>query len=980
MIRDRIEWIPLTLYAIFRNKRRSFAMISGIILGVMILSGIFLYSTVLKQQNFETIVENAPFEIMLNIENDGTIVENRETLGDLVNLIQSDPEISDYTILAGGTDDFEASVIIDKTGIGYSGPTVDDDEDLFGGGMSPLFVDPDIHTSLIGERIVKTDFEGDFSKIASGNTTIIPRSVASEYQLRVGDKINTINITYSQYSWVDNFDSKVFRGSLTNVEVVGIFEINTGEAGLFSDLFAMKDLLFSSSLLNSTLPEINDVIKNNEGFFLAVKIDENQFDISDPENMNGGINKYINKIVKRAQNLNTTEYPDGLRVSGFNFIEMLLLPFQIFNIFITVFDILLVAPAVILALYLLFFGVEMSLEERRREIAIKKVQGADTRQLFGEMRNESFLLFIFGTAIGYLGGIFGAWIIASSLGFLKFNVGSFTDFQDFFQIDGSTLAWSAGIVGLIVLIQVYKKGRSFIESEVSEAVQRYEEKKVGFLRRNKLDLVCFGIGSIGVFLSINSTHDVIDLPFEPSGLLAFVINGLGPFFFWIGGALVGARIAKKVPLKLEKFFLSLAIFKDVASVIRSGLRRRGDIDRLAIIIVLTLSIATLAASQGTTDEMHAIRTIEWEVGSDFQVNFALPADYSQNLTSIQVNGENAVNQVLGLGTGPTIRILNDEFSIVGFNATSEYENVKNGKSIGIWHSDSFSGSTKRALKKLKDNPFGVYLSGGSVNLLDEKVGNEIKLNIPILGTENLTSFRVEILGKIDHFPGNIGGETIIAHSDLIQKLRALAENKSSDAYENLAMNASRWLVKTNKGMQMSSSVINLFREQLQQIQYYSSDISLKKELDALKSGKGSFGIPGLLSLDFIVSVSAALISTFAFVSILMERRRYEFAVLRAIGAKKLQIYKLAIGESSLMILTSVIWGIIIGVGITYQFNGVFEIFSIFLGGGSLDRQIVFPWLSVILIGLGMTLGMLLATLLSVRSAARQDLSMATRVV
>ncbi|MHA2252324.1 MAG: ABC transporter permease [Candidatus Kariarchaeaceae archaeon] len=972
MIRERLEWIPLTTYAIFRNKRRSFAMISGIVLGIMILSGIFLYSTVLEQQNFETIVNNAPYEITLNLRTD----ETRESLLDLADLIQSDPEVLDYTILAAGTEDFGAEVIIDKAGFGESDPNRGE-EDIFGFGMTPIFVDADFHETEIGKKTVKTNFEGDFSEISAGNTTIIPRSVASKYQLRVGDIIKKVNITYSQYFWVDDFDNEVYRGSLSNVEVVGIYEIDTGDAGLFTGLLETHDIFFSSTLLNSTLPEIDNIVARDQGFFLAVKIDEKEFKISDPEEMNNGINKYINQIVKEAENLQTAKYPYGMGVYGKNEIEELLIPFQIFNIFITIFDILLVLPAVILSLYLLFFGVEMALEERRREIAIKKVQGANTRQLFGEMRNEAFLLFIFGTAIGYLGGIFGAWIIASSLGFLKFDVGSFNDFQDFFQIDTSTILWSAGIVGLILVIQVYRKGKSFIVSEVSEGVQRYEEKKHGFLRRNNLDIVLFAIGSIGIVLGLLDKLNLYQA--DLSFLLSFVIYGLGPFFFWIGGSIIGARLSKKIPLKLESTFLSLAVFKDVSRIIRSGLRRRGDTDRLAIIIVLTLSIATLAAAQGTTDEQHAIRTIEWEVGSDFQVNFALPSDYTHNLTSIQINGENVVNQALGLGFGPTVTILNDAFSIVGFNATEEYENINSGKSTGIWHSDSFPGSNKRALKKLSDNPIGVYLGSDALGTLDEKVGNEIKLNVQV-GDKDFSSIRVKILGKVSHIPGNIGGGTIITNSALIQKLRALAGNKSIDAYDNLPMNASRWLVKTNKGMKMSSNDINLFREELQQIQYYSSDISLKKELDNLKSGSGAFGIPGLLSLDFIVSVSAALISTFAFVSILMERRRYEFAVLRAIGAKKLQIYKLAIGESTLMILTAVIWGIIIGAGITYIFNGVFVVFSIFLGGGFLDRQIVFPWISVILIGLGMTLGMLLATLLSVRGAARQDLSMATRVV
>ena len=50
---DVFDRFVFSLQSIMRNKRRSTAMIAGIILGVTILSGIIIHSEVLQNQNFE---------------------------------------------------------------------------------------------------------------------------------------------------------------------------------------------------------------------------------------------------------------------------------------------------------------------------------------------------------------------------------------------------------------------------------------------------------------------------------------------------------------------------------------------------------------------------------------------------------------------------------------------------------------------------------------------------------------------------------------------------------------------------------------------------------------------------------------------------------------------------------------------------------------------------------------------------------------
>ncbi len=959
-IKGLFEWIPLTIFAIFRNKRRSFAMISGIILGVTILSGIFIYTAVLNQQNFDTVVENASYEIRFDIVDNETI----SNMNKLVDMIHDDPRVEDTAIFASAPDNFGTSITNSKKTVAA--------EQAFSRGRTtvvPMFVQDTFKDTKIGQKISK-GMDGSFE--FSGNSTVVPRSYATIYQLKVGDVIDEMNITFTDFNNDNGVLFPSTTSTLKNVKIVGIYEEPTGDSGLFGSLFATYDLYFSFDTLDKYMKDIDSLIKSDNGYFLGVKIKESEFSVSDPETMVDEISKFISQVSKKGEE-------QGLEVTGYNMIAALLLPFQITSIFLTIFDVLLAAPVVILSLYLLFFGLEMSLEERRREIAIKKVQGADSRQIFAELRNEAIVLFIIGYIIGYIGGIIGAWLISSAIGFMRLQPGGYEEFQAFFRYDKTAIIWSVVIVGGIMIWQTTKQGKSFIEQEVSEAVQKFKESKDSFIKRNKIDAILLFIGIVNLSLSVLSNEFNYDLKLNL--FLKILINGLGPFFLWIGGALFGARVSKYVPQKLQRFFLALPQMSDVARVIRSGLKRRGDTNKLAIIIVLTLSIATLAAAQGNTQQIHSIRNLEWEIGSDFQVNFAVDSNYTSTLMNVS-----GVSDVLPIGFTPDFRILSSTFKLAGINITKEYLNYKNNKNIGIWHVDTFTDmDTATGLEKLYNNPNGIFISEGTGYRLDIDVGDKINLKITVgdqsSGNTSLyTISNVEVLGIYDHIPGNIQGGTIFSSSNMVQKIRAISDNRTIDAYKSLEMNASRYLVKTNKGMDMSVDEANDMIAKFAQLNNIAGIRSLKTEINNLLNTQGSYGISGLLSLDFLVAVIAALISTFAFSAIIMERRKREFAVLRAIGARKSQIYKLALGENFLLVLAAVIWGTFIGIGITYQFNGVFEVFGVFLGSGPLNRIVFFPWVEIILIGLFTMIGMLLATMLSVRSAANQDLSIATRVI
>mgnify|MGYP007004224439 CR=1 FL=1 len=103
-----------------------------------------------------------------------------------------------------------------------------------------------------------------------------------------------------------------------------------------------------------------------------------------------------------------------------------------------------------------------------------------------------------------------------------------------------------------------------------------------------------------------------------SWFLEGLINIFGPFMLWIGGALLLGRLGAAGPRIMQFFFSRSPLLSDV----KRGLKGSGStesVNRLAVIMLLTLSIVTLAAVQGYTGTLVDERTADVNVGSDLQV-------------------------------------------------------------------------------------------------------------------------------------------------------------------------------------------------------------------------------------------------------------------------------------------------------------------------------------------------------------------------
>ena len=197
IIRVPLETIPTTFYAIFRNKRRSLAMLSGIVLAMSLLSGVILYNDELKEDNYRSMVSNNPFEISFNIIGN----ESLESMQYLANTIESDyTKASDTIILCSGSSNQQNTEL---NGDLYPEASDSNETPSIGYEFQPRFVENNFYVGEIGQRIFE-DIQGNST--LRNDTVIVPQTFLQMIDLEIGDQIELVNLTLRHYYQDENDD------------------------------------------------------------------------------------------------------------------------------------------------------------------------------------------------------------------------------------------------------------------------------------------------------------------------------------------------------------------------------------------------------------------------------------------------------------------------------------------------------------------------------------------------------------------------------------------------------------------------------------------------------------------------------------------------------------------------------------------------------------------------------------------------------
>ena len=633
----------------WRGKERGMAVIAGVFLASLVITTVLAYGVGLSQLFFEESLDSEPFDAKIEfartpVENASGWSNNTTTMTEVCDeLMDEFSEFNDCTLVlgrqgihSGGFFNIEFVVaqplemraisdnenpLWDSMNFDYpealdAGPPISDKRAIRF--LGPEAFDGELADRL-GENIIAGLGEWPMPENMSDDRGIIlPSTIASEAQAKVGDVLDELTFAYV----VD--ESTLLEASITedncageitpennemiycrmwmtveNLTVMGIYEPwDFGNPTLpFNPIFTTWEVLEE--------PQRATLI-DNDHMYLGVTIDRGQL----PTTSTADAAEWLENLGTEVQDGNYTDA--GVELYYTDIVSGTILFLNIFLGLIQIFDYIIMIPIVFLSIAVLIYGLVLSLEQRRREVSIHRVIGADGKSLQGMVLLELFVMSSVAWLIGYILALMAVPIVLSAVGFMEFRTGDF-DVNPTLGI-GSTMFTAIATLGLAMIFG-RSRARDFIELEIEEGVRKTTVKAEP---KRWLHWSAFLFGMLAVidtWLEMNGSEDGIVSNFFIEGLIGII----GPFALWIGGALLLGRIGAKGPQIMQLLFGRSPLLKDV----KRGLKGSGSaesVNRLAVIMLLTLSIVTLAAVQGYTGTLVDEKTADATVGSDLQIS------------------------------------------------------------------------------------------------------------------------------------------------------------------------------------------------------------------------------------------------------------------------------------------------------------------------------------------------------------------------
>ncbi|MAK25786.1 MAG: hypothetical protein CMA02_00745 [Euryarchaeota archaeon] len=456
-------------------------------------------------------------------------------------------------------------------------------------------------------------------------SVILPASIAGPLGIQVNDTIDSLEFGYVLDTAVN--PEKIDRsecpgfiertgGGLQHCRLTLTVE-NLNVSGIYEDwqfgnpTFGFNPIFMTWSILDNE--SITTLMDSDHGY-LGVAIDRSLLPTSSTSDAEDWLTRLSQSIMYGEGSLSSEpmNYSGGIQLFWYDTISGTITFLEIFLGLIQTFDYILMIPIIILSLAILVYGLVLSLEQRRREIAIHRTIGGSAGQLQSMVLREVLVMSSVAWFLGFIFALQAVRLVLAAVGFMEFEE---LEFDISVKLGLTSILFTAVCTIGAALLFGNTRTKDFLELEIDEGVRKVPTRKKP---KTVLHVIMFLIGLIAVI------EAWIEDSTGESGLIDnFFIDGLiglfGPFLLWIGGALIFGRIASLGPRFFSLMFGWTPLLKDI----RRGLKTGGGegIGRLATIMVLTLSIVTLAAVQGATGTLVDERTADANTGSVLSIQF-----------------------------------------------------------------------------------------------------------------------------------------------------------------------------------------------------------------------------------------------------------------------------------------------------------------------------------------------------------------------
>ncbi len=641
----------------WRGKERGLAVIAGVFLASLVITTVLAYGVGLSQLFFEESLKSEPIDAKIEyartpVENASGWSNNTATMVEVCDELREEfSQFSDCTLVlgrqgihSGGLFNFDfvvaqplemrgisdndnplwSNVTFDYPEAEENGPPISDQRAI-------RFFGPEAFDGELAERYGPSIIAGSGEwpspeEMNQSQGIILPSTIASEAQASVGDVLESLTFAYV----VD--ESTIFEGTVTDDNCAGEVTVENNEMMYCRMSMTIENLTVMGiyepwPFGNPTLPfnpifstwevlteDQRRVLMDNDHMYLGVTIDRGAL----PTSSTAEAAEWLEALGKAVQDGSYTD--EEVELYYTDIISGTITFLNIFLGLIQIFDYIIMIPIVVLSISVLIYGLVLSLEQRRREVSIHRVIGADGQSLQGMVLLELFVMSSVAWLAGYLLALLAVPVVLSAVGFMEFRTGDF-DVNPTLSV-GATVFTAVTTLGLALLFG-RSRARRFIELEIEEGVRKTSQVAEP---KRWLHWLAFLFGMLAVadtWLEANGNGDGVVSNFFLEGLISI----FGPFALWIGGALLLGRIGAKGPQIMQVIFGRTPLLNDV----KRGLKGSGSaesVNRLAVIMLLTLSIVTLAAVQGYTGTLVDEKTVDVTVGSDLKITTEKPFNES----------------------------------------------------------------------------------------------------------------------------------------------------------------------------------------------------------------------------------------------------------------------------------------------------------------------------------------------------------------
>jgi len=942
--------------SIRKHKTRSLSLLLGMIIGITLVASVFVWTDTGTRVAVDDYFNDNLYQY--NAVQRGTTFTG--LLGDVQDWFREQPYYQTSHIVYNSVGVLNGTNLSPSTPY-YPYPYTNGIKDV------QAFFVPD---GLLPFVQSKFHYNGTFS-VTPGTCLISTRAVADAEEIlnqtiTIGTRIdiaiasiNVDNLSPATLGHINQFN-------LTQIQVVGIYTLPAADT-------VLNNAFDGASRTNYPGSGLETVFGWNDGIiFHYDQLDQGQRDSLtsnsvyprllvrfDPATLVAGGLHQVPVTLRTVKNRAEVDFNNAISVFGerqLQFLEEFITAYQSRQTMAV-----LVAPVIILSIFLTTFATNIFLSGRRAEVAILRARGASFQQLYVAFILEFIAIGIVALCIGMVFSLFVGSLIPSSVGFLQFD---FTIFNRFFSVVRlEPLTWIISSITCLVppLIFTMIYVRSFLRTEIYQAL-------VGISPQGESDLsvtVLYFIGCLallGLFL--------VAIIWLPSSPMSAIVQFIYAVVIWTLLSDSGSRIVRRGVAGITRGFRPL--FGERTVIFEKSMRtRRERIVPLLLILTLTFSVTVFAVVEAQTVQINASRQIEYFIGADLRIETgSVPT--SRITEILAVSGvEEATPLVKTWAQIGTVAL-----DLYGIDSSALAE-------IGKWDSTSIIGIDPiLALQALQNNPSGIILSHTIATEFGKTVGQGIRVVVYGQGGLGIVEeYPFEIVGLGFSSPG-------LGYFDPEDPSRPLDSTngfqfQAERPFALINMDHLTYLNMTNTELMLASTNNH---ERIEDIQEdilalgFPTQVNSPTTFSLEEAYPDGYlfnrGVVSILSIGFLACLVISMIALTLFVGVIVTERQTEYAIMRAVGSTRRQIISIVVGEFIGLILVSFLVAMFLGFVFSWLLMNV--LLNLFPFPFVVPFQLGIPYLLLVLV-LGVVLvGMSIGTYIPARRAGRTNVGRVLR--